>query len=346
MGIGRPSTYASLIQVLQDRDYVKLEKRQFIPEDRGRLVTSFLTHFFKRYVEYDFTANLEEQLDEISSGQRPWRQVMESFWKDFHETVEATQPLRITEVIEKLEEDLDRYLFQGVQKEQRVCPLCSQGHVSLKLGRFGAFLGCSNYPECKYTRPIGQGNDASSESRPDSEPVEIGNDPDTNEAITLRKGPYGAYLQWDPLPGQQPAALPPSEEESEKTEKKVGKKPAKKKAAAKPKPKRISIPNGFSASDMTLEMALKLKELPKDIGINPDTNLSMVIGIGRFGPYVKHGTTFVSIPKAINVLEITPGEAQELIEKKSKQPAKAPRKAKAAPKAKKVTAKKEKSVAQ
>ncbi|NBT85382.1 MAG: type I DNA topoisomerase [Alphaproteobacteria bacterium] len=346
LGIGRPSTYASLIQVLQDRDYVKLEKRQFIPEDRGRLVTSFLTHFFKRYVEYDFTANLEEQLDEISSGQRPWRQVMESFWKDFHETVEATQPLRITEVIEKLEEDLDRYLFQGVQKEQRVCPLCSQGHVSLKLGRFGAFLGCSNYPECKYTRPIGQGNDASSESRPDSEPVEIGNDPDTNEAITLRKGPYGAYLQWDPLPGQQPAALPPSEEESEKTEKKVGKKPAKKKAAAKPKPKRISIPNGFSASDMTLEMALKLKELPKDIGINPDTNLSMVIGIGRFGPYVKHGTTFVSIPKAINVLEITPGEAQELIEKKSKQPAKAPRKAKAAPKAKKVNAKKEKSVAQ
>ncbi|MBY0461862.1 MAG: type I DNA topoisomerase [Alphaproteobacteria bacterium] len=329
LGIGRPSTYASLIQVLQDRDYVKLERRQFIPEDRGRLVTSFLTHFFKRYVEYDFTANLEEQLDEISSGQRPWRQVMESFWKDFHETVEATQPLRITEVIEKLEEDLDRYLFQGVAKEQRVCPLCNKGHVSLKLGRFGAFLGCSDYPECKYTRPIGQGNDASSEGRPDSEPVAIGNDPDTKEPITLRKGPYGAYLQWDPLPGQSAAA---PVEEPEKTEKKTGKKPAKKKAAAKPKPKRISIPNGFSASDMTLEMALKLKELPKDIGINPDSNLSMVIGIGRFGPYIKHGTTFVSIPKTISVLEITPEEARELIEKKSKQPAKAPRKAKAAPK--------------
>ncbi|MBY0281311.1 MAG: type I DNA topoisomerase [Alphaproteobacteria bacterium] len=334
LGIGRPSTYASLIQVLQDRDYVKLEKRQFIPEDRGRLVTSFLTHFFKRYVEYDFTANLEEQLDEISSGQRPWRQVMESFWKDFHTTVEATQPLRITEVIEKLEEDLDHYLFQGVSKEQRVCPLCKQGHVSLKLGRFGAFLGCSNYPECKYTRPIGQSSDATSEGGPENEPVAIGNDPNTKEPITLRKGPYGAYLQWDPLPGQSAPV--------EEPEKKPGKKTPKKKAAAKPKPKRISIPNGFSASDMTLEMALKLKELPKDIGINPDTNLSMVVGIGRFGPYVKHGTTFVSIPKTINVLEITPQEAAELVEKKLKQPAKAPRKAKAAPKTKKVTSKKAK----
>lgn len=319
LGIGRPSTYAPLIQVLQDRDYVKLEKRQFIPEDRGRLVTSFLTHFFKRYVEYDFTANLEEQLDEISSGQRPWRQVMESFWKDFYNTVEATQPLRITEVIEKLEEDLDHYLFQGTPKEQRICPLCNQGHVSLKLGRFGAFLGCSNYPECKYTRPIGQNSEAASENAPDNEPVTVGNDPTTQELITLRKGPYGAYLQWDPLLGQS-AALPV--EEPETTEKKTRKKTTKKKAAAKPKPKRISIPNGFSASDMTLEMALKLKELPKDIGINPETGLSMVIGIGRFGPYVKHGTTFVSIPKTINVLEITLQEAAELVEKKLKQPAK------------------------
>ena len=336
LGIGRPSTYASLIQVLQDRDYVKLEKRQFIPEDRGRLVTSFLTHFFKKYVEYDFTASLEEQLDEISSGQRPWRQVMDSFWKDFHATVEATQPLRITEVIEKLEEDLDCYLFQGLSKEKRICPLCNQGHVSLKLGRFGAFLGCSNYPECKHTRPIGQGNDHS-EGSTDSEPVTVGHDPDTKETITLRKGPYGVYLQWDPLPGQTAAV---EIEEPEKAEQKVKKKPSKKKATAKPKPKRISIPNGFSSGDITLEIALKLKDLPKDIGINPDTNLPMVVGIGRFGPYIKHGTSFVSIPKTINVLEITSEEAREVIEKKLKQPAKEPRKTKAVAKTKKTAPKK------
>jgi len=327
LGIGRPSTYASLIQVLQDRDYVKLEKRQFIPEDRGRLVTSFLSHFFKKYIEYDFTANLEEQLDEISAGQRPWKQVMESFWKDFHVTVEATQPLRITEVIEKLEEDLDIYLFKGVPKEERTCPLCHQGHVSLKLGRFGAFLGCSNYPECKHTRPIG-GGDASSEGSLDNEPVPLGVDPLTKETITLRKGPYGAYLQWDPLPGAVAVEAIPEAKTESKTESKSKKatKTTKPKKKAAPKPKRVSIPSGFSGDGITLEVALKLKELPKDIGLNPDTDLPMLIGIGRFGPYVKHGETFVSIPKTINVLEITPEEARELIEKKAKKgPSKAPK---------------------
>ncbi len=297
LGIGRPSTYASLIQVLQDRSYVKLEKRQFIPEDRGRLVTSFLTHFFKKYVEYDFTANLEEQLDEISSGKLPWQKVMESFWVDFHKTVEATSPLRVTEVIEKLEADLDAYLFQGAPKEKRTCPLCNQGQVSLKLGRFGAFLGCSNYPECKYTRPIGHA-DGQESAAPENEPVELGSDPETKEKISLRKGPYGFYLQWEPL-GNQPVAAEPK--------KKTGKK------GAAPKPKRISIPAEISISDVNLEIALKLKELPKTLGLNPDTNLLMILGIGRFGPYIKHGDEFVSVPKGQRVLEIDLDQAYQIV---------------------------------
>ncbi len=302
LGIGRPSTYASLIQVLQDRSYVKLEKRQFIPEDRGRLVTSFLTHFFKKYIEYDFTANLEEQLDEISSGNLRWQQVMESFWVDFHKTVEATSPLRVTEVIEKLEADLDNYLFHGVPKEERKCPLCNQGHVSLKLGRYGAFLGCSNYPECKYTRPIGH-SDSQEAPAVENEPVELGSDPETNEKISLRKGPYGFYLQWEPLPNQ---SAPVTD-----TVKKKGKK------AVAPKPKRVSIPAGISIDEVNLEIALKLKELPKSLGLNPDTGLMMILGIGRFGPYIKHGDEFVSVPKGQQILEIDLQHAHQIVLEKA-----------------------------
>ncbi len=307
LGIGRPSTYASLIQVLQDRSYVRLEKRQFIPEDRGRLVTSFLTHFFKKYIEYDFTANLEEQLDEISSGNLPWQQVMESFWKDFHSTVEATQPLRVTEVIEKLEADLDNYLFKGVPKEERACPLCNKGRVSLKLGRFGAFLGCSDYPECKYTRPIGH-TDSAESGGPENEPVELGSDPETTEKISLRKGPYGFYLQWEPL-ANQPVAIAVVTETKKKPKK-----------AAAPKPKRVSIPADIAISDVTLEIALKLKELPKTLGLNPDTNLLLILGIGRFGPYIKHGDQFVSVPKGQKVLEIDLEQAHQIVVAKAQKP--------------------------
>ncbi|MCX7338727.1 MAG: type I DNA topoisomerase [Alphaproteobacteria bacterium] len=312
LGIGRPSTYASLLQVLQDRDYVKLEKRQFIPEDRGRLVTSFLTNFFKQYVEYDFTANLEGQLDEISAGTLPWQKVLELFWEGFNATVEATGPLRITEVIERLEEDLDHYLFKDLPKEERICPTCNKGQLSLKLSRFGAFLGCSCYPDCKYTRPVGQ---TSESAIPDREPVLLGEDPNTQEIITLRTGPYGEYLQWD-LPVVEGAAikeeLPPTEEEA----------PAKKKRKKKVvKPKRVSIPKELSAAAITLDVALKLKELPKAIGVNSETALPVLVGIGRFGPYVKHGEQFISIPKGDDdVLNLSLDRACEIITAKLNKP--------------------------
>ncbi len=311
LGIGRPSTYASLIQVLQDRNYVRLEKKQFTPEDRGRLVTSFLVHFFKKYVEYDFTAHLEEQLDEISSGQQSWQTVMSAFWQDFFKNVEETQPLRVAEVIDKLEQDLSLYLFQDLPKEQRICPSCQQGQVSLKLGKFGAFLGCSRYPECKYTRPLGHVEEGQDVYADQNEPIEIGVDPNTQEKIFLKKGPYGPYLEWEgSVSTAPPAAESANENKTKKTKKKV----------SKPKPKRVSIPTGFDSGNITLETALKLKALPKLIGVHPQDALSITIGVGRFGPYIKYGEKFISIPRSENFLEFTFEQACELIEAKANQP--------------------------
>jgi DNA topoisomerase-1 len=309
LGIGRPSTYASLIQVLQDRDYVRLEKKQFIPEDRGRLVISFLSHFFKKYVEYDFTANLEEQLDEISAGHLPWQKVLEVFWKDFHENVDSMSPVRITEVIEKLEEDLGNYLFHGAPKGARNCPQCQEGQLSLKLGKFGAFLGCSNYPTCKYTRPIST-SEADAQERTSVEPVILGQDPISGATITVRVGPYGPYLQWD---GEEPPIVPVVEEP---------KKGKKKKAPAAPKPKRVSLAPGMEPGAITLEQAMMLKELPKSIGVHPETGQEMKLGLGRFGPYVKHGDLFASIPKTESFFDITVERAAELVTQKQNKPAK------------------------
>lgn len=308
LSIGRPSTYASLIQVLQDRNYVRLEKKQFLPEDRGRLVTSFLVHFFKKYVEYDFTAHLEEQLDEISQGKQSWQLVMDNFWQNFHKTVESTQPLRVTEVIDKLEQDLSHYLFQDLPKEQRTCPTCQQGQISLKLGKFGAFLGCSQYPECKYTRPLGQMSEGEAEPAFESnDPLLLGIDPETQGTILLKKGPYGSYLEWTEENKNQPLVEKSSSEmPSKKTKKK----------SILVKPKRVSIPAGFDLSNLTLETALRLKELPKLLGVHPTTGSPLIIGIGRFGPYIKYGEQFVSIPKNKNVLEVDLEIACDLIEAK------------------------------
>ena len=308
LGIGRPSTYASLIQVLQDRNYVRLEKRQFMPEDRGRLVTSFLSHFFKKYVEYDFTANLEEQLDEVSAGHISWQKVLENFWKDFHENIDHMGPVRITEVIEKLEEDLSNYLFQGAPKEQRHCPQCHEGQLSLKLGKFGAFLGCSNYPTCKFTRPI-SGSDSDASEAIANEPTTLGTDPVTHETITVRVGPYGPYLQWD-----GGTVAPTVAEEKPKK--------GSKKKSATPKPKRVSLPAGTDISSITMDQALLLKELPKSIGMHPETGEDMKIGIGRFGPYIKHGDLFASIPKSESIFEITCDRAAELVTEKKNKPTK------------------------
>jgi DNA topoisomerase-1 len=301
LGIGRPSTYASLIQTLQDRAYVKLEKRQFIPEDRGRLVTSFLSNFFKKYVEYDFTAHMEEELDEIANGKRSWLDVLQTFWQDFHANVEITEPLRLTEVIDRLEEDLSQFLFQGAPKEERICPQCNTGHLSLKLGKFGAFLGCSNYPDCKYTRQLGSTSDEPGENMVTGpEPHQIGIDPDTQNPISLRKGPYGFYLQWE---GEE--VSPPPLKEGTKSKKK-----------AAPKPVRAPVPPGVDPQSITLEMALKLKKLPFTIGIHPSDGKPLMVGIGRFGPYIKYEDKFVSIPKSHDLFTLTVDEAVDLIAKK------------------------------
>ncbi len=303
LGIGRPSTYASIIQVLQDRDYVVLEKKQFIPEDRGRLVTSFLTHFFNRYVEYDFTANLEEQLDDISNGQLNWRNVLAEFWKNFKQTTDATQSLTITEVIDNLEKDMSHHLFQG-DESARVCPQCQKGRLGLKLSRYGAFLGCSDYPACSYTKPLSV--DSSSEGGEAPTAIEehklIGKDPETGDDITLRKGPYGPYLQW----GEAKVSDEP---------------PAKgKKKATTIKPKRVSLPAGVTPESVTFDLAMNLKSLPKVLGPHPATGDIMSVSLGRFGPYVKCGSIFASIPKNEDMFTVSLERAVELVEQKKARP--------------------------
>lgn len=313
LGIGRPSTYASIIHVLQERDYVRLEKHQFIPEERGRLVTVFLVNFFNKYVQYDFTANLEEELDEISHGHLPWKNVLTQFWDPFHTTAEVTQNLRTTEVIDRLEHDLSFHLFQGNDEATRTCPTCTTGRVSLKLSRFGAFLGCSNYPDCRYTRPIGVNGEEAAAAAPE-EPKEIGTDPVTDESITLRKGPYGHYLQWGDETTVSAQKAPKKVEEEAKgkgtTKKKTAKKPA------KPKPKRVSLPATTTPDEVTLEMALKLKNLPFTLGNHPDSGDPLSVGLGRFGPYVKFGDQFASIPKTYDFLSLTVEEATEIVNAK------------------------------
>lgn len=302
LGIGRPSTYASIIKVLQDRNYVRLEKRQFLPEDRGRLVTSFLLNFFKKYVEYDFTANLEEELDNIAAGELPWKTVLSNFWTAFHKNVESTQNLKITEVLDCLERDLSLYLYNTEGPESHICPLCKEGKVSLKLSKFGAFLGCSNYPECRYTRPLstdgGEGPAITIE-----EPKPIGTDPDSGEPITLRKGPYGHYLQWGVEKIQEELVT-------------KGKNKGKTKEV-KIKPKRVSLPETIPLDSIDLQKALRLKEIPKTIGTHPETGMPISIGIGRFGPYIKHEDMFVSIPKSEDFLSLSVETALDLIAKKA-----------------------------
>lgn len=307
LGIGRPSTYASIIQVLQDRDYVNLDKRQFKPEERGRLVTSFLINFFKRYVEYDFTANLEEQLDDISNGQLIWKEVLAEFWAAFKQTTDSTQNLTMTQVIDCLEADLSHHLFHG-DEAARVCPQCQKGRLSLKLSRYGAFLGCSDYPECKYTKPLS--TDANGDETPMAldEPKLIGKDPETGDDITLRKGPYGPYIQWGEVKAAAEAEVEP------------GAKPKKSKKSTTIKPKRVSLPAGLTPENVTFEVAMNLKSLPKTLGAHPETGEILSVSVGKFGPYIKCGSVFASIPKSEDMFTVTLERAVELITQKKNKP--------------------------
>ena len=291
LGIGRPSTYASILQVLQDREYVVLDRRRFVPQDKGRIVTSFLTSFFKRYVEYDFTAKLEEQLDDISGGRIDWKQVLRDFWEAFSATAAGTKELRTRAVIDALDAELGQHFFPAREDgaEPRTCPSCSDGRLGLKVGRHGPFIGCANYPECKYTRRLTDNGNGSDDEEMAAGPKLLGIDPGTGKEISLRKGPYGTYAQL-------------GEEELD------GKK--------KIKPKRSSIPRGISVADVDLDMAIKLLQLPRDIGTHPEDGVIMQAGIGRFGPFVKHGTTYVSLQDPFEVFSVGVNRAVALLAEK------------------------------
>jgi DNA topoisomerase I len=284
LGIGRPSTYASIIQVLQDRKYVRLDKKRFFPEDRGRVVTAFLESFFRKYVEYNFTADLENKLDEISDGRLQWQKVLEDFWRDFSAAVAGTKDLSITQVLEALDEDLGPHFFPAAADghDPRLCPSCNAGRLNLRIGKFGAFIGCSNYPDCRYTRPLTLENGDGNGHELAAGPRELGIDPATNLAVTVRKGPYGLYIQRG---------------EGDEGE----------------KPKRVSLPKGASPMEIDLASALKLLALPREIGAHPDTGKKIIAAIGRFGPYVKHEDLYKSLAKDDDVLTIGLSRAVALL---------------------------------
>jgi len=281
LGIGRPSTYASILSVLQERNYVRLDQRRFIPEDRGRLVTAFLEQYFGRYVEYNFTADLENQLDEVSGGHIDWRKVLEDFWTAFSASVEGTKELRISDVIEALDAELGAHFFPdtGSGHDPRLCPTCNAGRLSLKLGKFGAFIGCSNYPECRFTRPLGVGGEGDAPAEAMDGPKELGAHPVSGDMVTLRKGPYGWYVQL-----------------GEGT-----------------KPKRVSLYKGLEPGAVTLEIGVKLLELPREVGTHPETQKKISAGVGRFGPYLVHDGVYKSLTKDDDVLTIGMNRAMELL---------------------------------
>jgi DNA topoisomerase I len=287
LGIGRPSTYASIISVLQERQYVRLEKRRFIPEDRGRIVTTFLENFFERYVQYNFTAKLEDLLDDISEGKIDWRQVLTDFWGDFSKAIDGTKDLTITQVIDALDEALGPHFFpdKGDGSNPRLCPGCGTGRLGLKLGKFGAFVGCSNYPDCRYTSRLTVDSGGPDAQTAAAGPVALGNDP-AGLPVTLRKGPYGLYVQLGEAEGKE-------------------------------KPKRVGLPKGWSPSELDLDKAVKLLSLPREIGKHPETGEPIKAGIGRFGPYIQHERTYASIPADEDVLTIGINRAVDLIKTKA-----------------------------
>lgn len=285
LGIGRPSTYVSIIQVLQDRQYVRLEKKQFKPNDRGRIVTSFLKHHFLKYVEYDFTAQLEEKLDDISNNTLSWLSVMQDFWSHFHQTTAEAMTISVSSVIDEIEKDLEPYLFKN--SDERICPTCKKGRINLKLSKFGAFLGCSEYPTCNYTKRLVEGDSSEEQTLQPTEQFEqkyIGDMPDTGKKIYLKKGPYGFYLELE-MQGKEK------------------------------KPKRVAIPAGISPDAVDLKTSINLCALPKLLGEHPTFGV-LKVGLGRFGPYVQFKDGFASIPKSDNFLDVTFERAAEIVEAK------------------------------
>ena len=291
LGIGRPSTYASILQVLKDRGYVRIDKKRLIPEDKGRVLTSFLESFFARYVEYGFTADLEEQLDRVSNDEIAWRDLLRDFWHDFTAAVGEIKDLRVAQVIDALNELLGPHLFppRADGGDPRQCPNCATGKLSLKLGKFGGFVGCTNYPECRYTRQLSAN---SANGGPDGGMKRLGEDPATGLDVTLRSGRFGPYVQ-------------------------LGE------AVEGEKPKRAGLPKALSPDDVDLARALGLLSLPREVGKHPDDGEPILAGVGRFGPYVQHGKTYANLETGDDVLTIGQNRAVTLIADKV---AKGPRK--------------------
>ena len=267
LGIGRPSTYASILQTIKDREYVRIEKNRFFAEESGRLVTAFLERFFEKYVSFDFTAELEEELDDISGGRAQWQKVLEAFWKDFKPKTAEVMEQKPSEVTAELDKFLAPFLFpeKADGTDPRLCPNCGQGQLALRGGRFGAFIACSNYPECKYTRRFAQPGGANDGA--DAGPETLGNDPETGLPVERKAGRFGPYIQL----GEGKDA------------------------------KRSSIPK--DAGELTLELALKLLSLPRTIGPHPETGKDITTSIGRYGPYLAHDGKYARLQSTNDVFE-------------------------------------------
>ncbi len=283
LGIGRPSTYASILQVLKDRGYVKLEKKRLHGEDKGRVVVAFLENFFARYVEYDFTADLEEKLDRVSNNEISWQQVLKEFWGGFIGAVNDIKDLRVSEVLDALDAMLGPHIYPARADggDVRQCPTCGTGKLNLKAGKFGAFVGCSNYPECRYTRPLAADSEASADRV-------LGKDPETDRDVVVKAGRFGPYIQL----GEQ------------------------KDYAEGEKPKRAGIPKNTSPGDVDFETALKLLSLPREVGKHPESGEPITAGLGRFGPFVKHEKIYASLEAGDDVFNIGLNRAVTLIAEK------------------------------
>jgi DNA topoisomerase-1 len=288
LGIGRPSTYAATLKTLSDREYVITDKRKLVPHSKGRLVTAFLENFFTKYVEYDFTADLEEKLDKISAGELNWKDVLRDFWQDFFAQIEDTKELRVTNVLDALNEALAPLVFPKREdgSDPRICQVCGTGNLSLKLGKYGAFVGCSNYPECNYTRQLTSEGGAEAEANGSNEPRALGKDPVTEEEITLRSGRFGPYVQR----GDGKDA------------------------------KRSSLPKGWAPADIDFEKALSLLSLPRDVGPHPETGKMISAGLGRYGPFVLHDGTYANLEGIEDVLSIGINRAVSVLAEKKANP--------------------------
>ncbi len=281
LGIGRPSTYASILTVLRDRNYVVMDKNRFVPEGKGRVVTSFLESYFNKYVQYEFTAEMEAELDKISEGEIPWKDVLNNFWDDFSKAIANTKDLRVSEVLDVITDALAPFIFPEREdgSDPRICPKCGEGKLSVKTGKFGAFIGCENYPTCNFTRQIQNGDETDAQ---DDGPQTLGIDPVSGMEVTLRSGRFGPYVQL----GE------PVEKE---------------------KPKRSSIPKGMSIESIDLERALKLLALPRDVGVHPEDGKIIKAAIGRYGPYVSHNGAFASLKDPEDVFNIGVNHAVTLL---------------------------------